>query len=255
VRAAQRALISATLLIVLQASCRSAPAAEMTPAMSNGQMATLMAMDDAVSVGKVMLDQLELEGDAGRTNLAWDGQAWYGTDYNKIWFKSEGAPNPSDKAESRNELLWDRIIARWWNLQAGVRYDLGQGPSRGWAAAGLQGLAPYRFDIEATLYVADRGRTAARFRLERDVLITQRLILQPEFETDLYGKADVARQIGAGLSDFQLGLRLRYEVRREIAPYVGVVWRRDLGTTAQFARASGTGPEALQWVAGLHLWF
>ncbi len=262
------AVINGALLLTLQLPCRGAqppqgesgtvplaPPTEMMPNMSNTEMAALMAMDDSAAVGKVMLDQLELEGDSGRTTAAWDGQAWYGTDYNKVWFKSEGSPNPSDHPESRNELLWDRIIARWWSLQSGVRYDLGQGPARAWAALGLEGLAPYRFDVEAALYVGDEGRTAARFRAERNLLITQRLILQAEFESDLYGKADPARQIGSGLSDFQLGLRARYEIRRKFAPYVGIAWRRDVGATAQYARGSGVGPSALQWVAGLHIWF
>jgi copper resistance protein B len=224
-------------------------------AMPNGQMATLMEMNDAASVGKVMLDQLEIEGDSGHTAIAWDAQAWYGSDYDKVWLKSEGSPNPSDNTDSRNELLWDHVIARWWSVQTGVRYDVGQGPARAWAAAGIQGLAPYWFDVEATLYAGDAGRTAARFRAEHDFLLTQRLIVQPELEFDLYGKADPARQIGSGLSDSELGLRIRYEIRREIAPYAGVVWRRDYGSTADFARASGFGPNAAEWVVGLRVWF
>jgi copper resistance protein B len=202
-----------------------------------------------------MLDQLEMEGDSGHTTVAWDAQAWYGTDYDKVWFKSEGSPNPSDKTDSRNELLWEHVFARWWSVQTGARYDVGQGPARGWAAAGIQGLAPYWFDIEATLYVGDTGRTAARFRAEHDFLLTQRLVVQPELEFDLYGKADPARQIGSGLSDSQLGLRFRYEIRREIAPYAGIAWRRDCGSSAQYARASGLEPNTLQWLAGLRVWF
>jgi copper resistance protein B len=116
-------------------------------------------------------------------------------------------------------------------------------------------LSPYGFDIEATLYVGDEGRTAARLKAEHDVLVTQRLIVQPEFETDLYGKTDAARQVGSGLSDLQFALRARYEIRREIAPYVGIAWRRDFGETAQFARRNGTDPSALEWLAGFHVWF
>lgn len=219
------------------------------------EMTTLMEMDDAAAVGKVLIDQLEIEGDSDHTAAAWDAQAWYGGDYNKAWFKSEGSPIPSDKTDSRNELLWDHVFARWWSVQTGARYDLGQGPARGWAAAGIQGLAPYWFDVEATLYVGDEGRTAARFRAGQDFLLTQRVIVQPEVEFDLYGKADPARQIGSGLSDSELGLRLRYELRREIAPYVGIAWRRDYGATADYARTSGLGASTLQWLAGLRIWF
>jgi copper resistance protein B len=239
-------------------STATAPAAappEMQTDMSYKDMAAMMEMDDAATLGKVMLDQLELEADSDHTLLAWDGQAWYGSDYNKVWLKSEGSPDASDKTGARDELLWDRIVTRWWSVQTGVRYDLGQGPARGWAAAGIEGLAPYWFDLEATFYVGEEGRTAARLRAERDLLITQRLIVQSEFETDLYGKPDVARQIGSGISDLQLALRIRYEIRRELAPYAGLTWRRDFGASAQFARESAVAPGELLWVAGLRAWF
>jgi copper resistance protein B len=266
--AARLARIAGTLLVAAQMPCWGVesqlvePTATVQPTSTDSmadmpyrEMATLMAMDDAAAIGKAMLDQLEIEGDSGHTTVTWDAQAWYGSDYNKIWFKSEGSPDPSDKTDSRNELLWDHVFARWWSVQTGARYDLGQGPARGWAALGIQGLAPYWFDIEATLYAGDAGRTAVRFRAERDVLITQRLIAQPELEFDLYGKSDPAREIGSGLSDSQLGLRIRYEIRREIAPYAGITWRRDYGSTAQYSRASGLGPNALLWVVGLRIWF
>jgi copper resistance protein B len=192
---ARIALIGSVLTVAMQipysaaepslAQANSVPAAPMTG----------MAMDDSVAVGKVMLDQLEQEAGSGNAILAWDGQAWYGADYNKLWLKSEGSPNPDDKTDARSELLWDHVIARWWSVQTGVRYDLVQGPARGWVAAGIQGLAPYWFDVEATLYLGDGGRTAARFRAEHDVLLTQRLIVQPEFEADLYGKTDATGSI------------------------------------------------------------
>jgi copper resistance protein B len=151
--------------------------------------------------------------------------------------------------------LWDRIFSRWWSWQAGVRHDFGNGPSRNWLALGVQGLAPYWFDIEATAYVGDAGRTAARLQAEYELLFTQRLILQPEFELNAYGKDDPERQIGAGLSDLQLALRLRCEIRREFAPYVGIVWQRSLGKTADLVRAAGEDPSVLQMVAGVRFWF
>jgi copper resistance protein B len=229
------------------------PASTM-PEMSARDMADLMGMNDAAAVGKLMIDQLEFEADRDRTSMSWDAQGWYGTDYDKLWVKSEGAPSASGSATGRNEVLWDRVISRWWSLQAGVRVDLAQGPSRGWAVAGLEGLAPYRFDLEAALYLADAGRSAARLRAQRDLLVTQRFILQPEFEAEFYGRSDAARQLGAGLSDLQLALRARYEIRREIAPYIGLAWRCDFGATAQYARADRAPAAALEWVAGLHVW-
>lgn len=151
--------------------------------------------------------------------------------------------------------LWDRIVSRWWNLQAGVRHDFGEGPSRDWVAVGVQGLAPYFFDVEATAYLGDSGRTAARFSAEYDLLFTQRLVLQPQFEVNLYGKDDPANRIGSGLSNLELALRLRYEFRREFAPYVGLVWTRRFGNTADFARAAGEDASDVQFLAGLRVWF
>ena len=239
------AMAGAALALMLPLSCSSAAASpDAMPNVSEQAMSTLMGMDDSAAVGKVMLDQLELEGGTADTVLAWDGQAWYGGDYNKVWVKTEGSPDPGKQDEARSELLWDHAITRWWDLQAGMRYDFGRGPARGWAALGIEGLAPYWFDVEATLYLGEAGRTAARLQVEHDLLLTQRLIVQPEIETNFYGKRDAARDIGSGLSDMQLGLRVRYEIRRELAPYVGVAWRRNLAAT-----------DSLQWVAGFHVWF
>ena len=227
---ARLAMAGAVLALALPLTCRSA-------------MSDLMDMDDAAAVGKVMLDQLELEGGAGGTALTWDGQAWYGGDYNKVWLKTEGSPDSGDYDASRNELLWDHALTRWWDLQTGVRYDLGHGPARGWAAVGVEGLAPDWFDVEATLYLGEAGRTAARLQVEHDLLLTQRLIVQPEIETNFYGKSDAARDVSSGLSDLQVALRLRYEIRRELAPYVGVALRRSQGA------------DSVVWVAGFHVWF
>jgi copper resistance protein B len=253
---ARRFALSAAVLILTLPLCGrgAAPASNAMPATSNQSMGTLMGMDDTAAIGKVMLDQLELEGGSEGTTLTWDGQAWYGGDYDKVWLKTEGSPDPGNQDTSRNELLWDHALARWWDLQAGVRYDVGGGPARGWAAMGIEGLATYWFDVEATLYVGDAGRTAARFRIEHDLLITQRWIVQPEFEANLYGKADVEREVGSGLSDMQLGLRIRYQICRELATYAGLTWRRDEGATAQFARGRGQGTDSLNWVAGFHVW-
>jgi copper resistance protein B len=233
----------AMLALSLPLSCwGAAPAADTMPDRPDQAMGALMGMDDTAAVGKVMLDQLELEGGAGGTPLAWDAQAWYGGDYDKLWLKSEGSPDPNNPVAARNELLWDHALTRWWDLQAGVRYDVGQGPARGWAALGIEGLAPYWFEVQATLYVGEAGRAAARFQIEHDLLITRRLIVQPEVETNFYSKPDAARDVDSGLSDIELGLRVRYEIRRELAPYLGVAWRRNEGT------------DSLQWVAGLHVW-
>jgi copper resistance protein B len=152
-------------------------------------------------------------------------------------------------------MMWDRIISSWWSVQTGVRHDFGSGPSRSWLDLGIQGMAPYFFDIDAALYIGEQGRTSARFSAEYDMLITQRLILQPELEVRLFGKDDPENGIGSGLSDLELGLRLRYEIRREFAPYIGLHWERKFGRTASFAREEGEGTNDLAVVAGLHVWF
>ncbi|MBL8265695.1 copper resistance protein B [Steroidobacter sp.] len=224
------------------------------PDMSAERMIELMQMEDTAPYSMVLLDRLEWRKVDDANALIWDGQAFYGNDYNKLWFKTEGERVDGEE-EIRTELLWDRIFSRWWSVQAGVRHDFAEGPERTWAALGLQGLAPYFFEVEATFYVGEEGRTAARFSGEYDLLLTQRLVLQPEVEFDIYGKDDAANAIGAGLSDAEVGLRLRYEIRREFAPFVGVVWSRQFGKTADLARAAGHDTSDVQLVAGLRVWF
>ena len=219
------------------------------------EMAAMMQMDDTARTGKVLFDQLEYRKTAEGNALAWDAQGWYGGDTNKVWLRSEGERVGGTTQNARVDLLWDHTFARWWNVQAGGREDFGTGPLRTWAAIGIQGLAPYWFDIEATFYVGEQGRTAVRLKSEYELVFTQRLILQPEGEANFYGNADPERQLGSGLSDLEIGLRLRYELRREFAPYIGVVWSRQFGGTADRVRESGGDPGDVQFVAGLRAWF
>src|SRR5262249_29724449 len=177
-----------------------------------------------------------------------------GGDYNKAWLAFEGDREDGENS-GRIELLWDHTWTRWWYLQAGARQDFGPGPGRTWLALGVRGTAPHWIGIEAAAYAGDGGRTAARFSAEQDLLITQRLVLQPKLEFNFYGKDDPENGIGSGLADSQLSLRMRYEVRREFAPYVGVVWKKAYGTTADFARAQGRDADELQLAAGLRVWF
>ena len=214
-----------------------------------------MVMADDVSLGMVMLDQLEYAHSSHGNGTFLDGEAWYGKDFDKLWLKAEGESSRGSLRDLRTEGLWDHALATYWSTQLGVRYDFGEGPDRTWAAFGVQGLAPYWFDTEATLYVGQGGRTAARLQLEYDELLTQKWVLQPKVELDLYGRDDPQRGIGSGLSDAELGLRLRYEIRRELAPYVGIVYRQRFGHAADFARTQRESAEDLQIVVGLHAWF
>lgn len=219
------------------------PPQQSTGDMTYREMADVMQMDDTHRFGKVMLDQLEWRDAPGGADLAWEAQGWYGGDYNKLWVKTEGERVAGVTEGASVDLLGDRVIARWWDAQAGIRQDLGKGPARTWLALGLQGLAPYWLDVEATFYVGEEGRTALRLKTDYDLLLTQRLILQPHGELNFYGKADPERGVRSGLDDLELSLRLRYEIRRELAPYVGVGWfRRDARDEAEL-------------VAGLHVWF
>ncbi len=222
--------------------------------MSEEEMAALMNMDDNAPFGMVAFDQFEWRENNGRDALFWDGRAWYGNDYDKALLKTEGERIAGDY-EGSAELLWDRVVSRWWSFQAGISHDFAAGPSRTWAAFGVQGLAPYWFEIEALAYVGEQGRTAASFSAEYEMFLTQRLVLQPKLEFKLYGKDDPANGIGSGFSDAEAGLRLRYEFRREFAPYVGAVWARKFGETADLARQHGDEPDELQFVAGVRVWF
>ena len=205
--------------------------------------------------GMFAFDRLEHAAGDGSSATAWSAQGWLGGDMDKVFFRSEGVRENGAFEHADAELSWSHAIAPFWDGQIGVRRDFGRGPDRTWAAFGVQGLAPYWFELAATAYVGGQGRTALRLEAEYEALLTQRWVLQPRFELNAYGKADPAAQVGAGLSDAALGLRLRYEVRREFAPYVGVEWSRRFGRSADFARADGESAGQLQWVAGLRFWF
>jgi copper resistance protein B len=222
--------------------------------MSPEEMRRLMQMDDSHRFGTLMVDELEWRGANGQQVGAWDAQGWYGGDSDKAWLKTEGVHSDRWTAASA-ELLWDRVVSPWWSAQAGVRSDFGTGPSRSWLALGLEGVAPYMLDTEATLYVGESGRTAARVKMEYDLYLTQRLVLRPKAEVNAYGKRDSARALGSGVSDLELGARLRYEFRRELAPYIGVDWSRMFGATADLARADGRDAHDLQLTVGMKFWF
>ncbi len=214
-----------------------------------------MDMADNAPLGMLLIDQLEARNGKNGNGQSWEAEGWYGNDSDKLWVRTEGNRSGKRVEDADLEAFWNHGIAAYWGTQLGVRRDLGQGPGRDWAAFGVEGIAPYWFDVQATGYVGPSGRTALRARAEYDALFTQRLILQPEFEVNLYGKADPARRIGSGVAAAQLGLRLRYEIRRQFAPYVGVVWTRRYGATAAIARSDHQAVLDRQWLAGLHVWF
>jgi len=210
---------------------------------------------DQSSFASLLIDRLEAVRTSDQTHAAYDLQFRYGRDYDKLVFKAEGEAAGGKTEEARSELLWSHAVAAYWDTQLGVRYDSGTGPGRGWLVFGVQGLAPYWFEIDATAYVGEEGRSALRLSAEYELLLTQKLVLQPRLEANFYGKQDNERELGAGLADFTAGIRLRYEIRREFAPYVGVEWAGKYGTTADYARAAGAEPRETRVVAGLRFWY
>ena len=185
-------------------------------------MVDVMEMDDAATFAMLKFDRLERADSGDGVAIAWKFAAWVGGDFDKLLVRSEGEHAHGELEPSDAEVLWSHAVAPYWDTELGVRHDFGRGPNRTWAAFGVQGLAPYWFEVGATAYVGDAGRTALRLEVDYELSLTQRLILQPRFELNAYGKDDPAAYIGSGLSDAELGLRLRYEIRREFAPYVGV---------------------------------
>lgn len=212
-------------------------------------------MDDDPVLGTLLFDRLEWQDSGGSDALGWELQGWVGDLQNRLWLRSEGTRRDGSIDHGDVELLWGRPTGPWWDALVGIRHDLGHGPSRDWIAAGVQGLAPYKFELSATGYVGREGRVAAALEAEYELLLTNRLVLQPRAEVNAYSKDDSERDIGRGISDASLGLRLRYEFHRQFAPYVGYEWERSFGRTADFAEAAGDSPSEHGWVAGLRFWF
>ena len=203
----------------------------------------------------VLFDQFEWRPNENGGGVNWDNKGWIGQDVNRMWFRTEGETSQSDVEHAEAHLFYGRAIARWWDLVAGIRQDFRPGPGRTYAAFGIQGLAPYWFEIEATGYVGEGGRTHARFEAEYELLLTNRFVAQPLVELELYSRSDPERGIGAGLSSAELGARFRYEIRRELAPYVGLTWDRKFGETRDLVRAAGGEPASVRLVVGLRAWF
>jgi len=213
-----------------------------------------LKLADEHAFWSVLGDRLEYQDDSEST--VYDIQAWYGTTYNRFVAKTEGDIADSRLEESSTDLLWGHALNAYFDTQLGVRLDqYDGGEDRQWLALGVQGLAPYWFELDITAYVGDDGRTALSAEAEYELLLTQRLIVQPRAELSVYGKDDPDNGLGQGLSDIALGLRLRYEFSRQFAPYIGTEWTSTYGDTADYRRAAGEDTSGTQFVAGLRFWF
>lgn len=204
----------------------------------------------------LMADRLEYRSGDTDTVL-WDAQGWFGTDLRKIWIKTEGdySLDANEFEEVEVQLLYSRAISPFFDLQTGVRQDIEPGPQRTWGVIGIQGLAPYWFEVDAAAFISTEGEYTGSMEVEYEVLLTQRLILQPRSELNFAFQEAEELGLGAGLNSIEAGLRLRYEIRREFAPYLGVAWSRAIGDTADFVRAEGEDVENLSFVFGLRTWF
>ena len=211
--------------------------------------------DDPMLV-KLMVDQLEQRYGDGEDPLVFESDLWIGKDLNKLWLKADVENVDGETETAEVEVRYSRAIAPFWDFQAGLRRDLEpSSETRDWLALGFRGLAPYFFDIDAALYIGDEGRTQLTLDTEYEVLFTQRLVLTPEIQLTVNGKDDEVLGMGSGLSSMEAGLRLRYEIVREFAPYVGVNWEGLFGKTADFAKASGSDSSDTRFVVGVRVWY
>ncbi|CAB3853136.1 copper resistance protein B [Achromobacter piechaudii] len=213
-------------------------------------------MMDNAPAWQVLFDKFGVSRNRdGQNALQWDGRYWYGTATDRLLLKSEGERESGGGSQGKVEAFWSHAVSPFWDLQLGARRDIGTGPKRNWAAIGIEGVLPYNIELETTAYVGASGRTALALKAEYDLLLTQRLIFTPELEASLYGKSDPARGVGSGLSSGSLSLRLRYEVTREFAPYIGVSFDRKFGQTARYASDAGDSRSQTALIAGVRFWF
>lgn len=224
-------------------------------AMTLARRAELGPMHGGTTAYRVLIERLEARlGDEDGYLL--DGQAWYGGDIDRLWLKMEGEGAFEGGLHGVElQALWSHAIGPWFDLQTGVRYDLGPGKDRGHLVVGVQGLAPYWIELEAAAFLSEEGDLTVTVEAEHDMRITQRLILQPRGELSLAAQVIPERGLGAGVTDIEAGLRLRYEIVPQFAPYLGVEYEAKLGETADRARAAGEDPDQLSFLVGIKAWF
>ncbi len=212
---------------------------------------------DQQPYGAVLVDLFEVRPQKKDELYVWDGQAWFGGDYERLWFKSQGSYDGRAKNLESAELqmLYSRLLDYFFYFQAGVRHDFRPNPTRTYGVIGIQGLAPGMFEIDTQAFLSEKGDVSARFTGSYDLLITNRLILQPRLEVNAAVQPVPELKLGSGITNFEVGARLRYEVAREFAPYIGVNWERKLGETSAIAKNEGKSNSAFTFVGGIRFWF
>ncbi len=201
------------------------------------------------------LDRLEGRLNSEEEDYHLDAQGWIGTDLNKLWLKTDLSHHGGEIAEAELQALYSRAVAAYWNLELGIRTDIKPRPSQDWLVLGVQGLAPYWFEVDAALFIGSGGKSSARLSAEYEILLTQRLTLSPEVSLTAYGQNDPAEGTGAGLAQTTASLRLGYSLRREFTPYLGVNWLRYSGQTSDYVRQGGEAAQHTHWVLGIQAWF
>jgi copper resistance protein B len=255
-RRGRRAISPMLAAMTLCTMLASADAARAQSSTSAGHPDLGMPVMDNQLYAHLLFDQLEGRTNGPDTELRWDGEGWLGTDFDRLWIKSEGFYTEHGKLEDGDhEVLYDRPITTYFDAQGGLRYDLDSGPQRFWGAFGIEGLAPEFFNFQATGYARDAGHFAARVQGFYDLRLTQLIVAQPECELNFYSKKDPARAIGAGLSEIDTGLRIRYELSRKFAPYVAIAYHQKFGQSADFARQEGEIVHDLRFVFGVRIWY
>jgi len=212
-------------------------------------------MEDDPIITKVMIDQLETRVTDGDNPFVFEGQAWIGKDLNKFAIKADLEQVNGTTEELELQALYSKAVAVYWDFQIGVRQDIKSVPKRNWLAIGFQGLAPYWFEVDTALFIGESNQVGLRLSAEYEWMFTQRWVLSPEIEVNFHSKDDIETGVGSGLSDSQIGLRLRYEIKREFAPYIGINWNKKYGNTATFAKNAGEIVDDTQFVVGIRAWF
>lgn len=231
------------------------PASDTWPAPVNDQEHRLFTLIDVLEY------RPSTGGGESTSDYRWDVEGWYGGDYNRLWFKSEGQQNTAFKADYDVDfqLLYGRFIQKYYDFQIGPRVETqtfrGRNVTRGFGAIGIEGLVPYSYALQATMFIDQNGAVSARLTVTKDLLLTQRLILQPRFEANAAIQRVEKFTTGSGLNNLEFGLRLRYEIRREFAPYVGVSLDKSFGETATLVRQEGGDPSQIRFVVGVRAWF
>lgn len=214
------------------------------------------AMEHAPDIHAMLLvNRLEHWDGQHGNGQAWEASGWLGGNINRVWLRSEGERSRGRTVAADLELLYGRSVSPWWDVLVGVKQDSRPADSRTWAAIGIQGLAPYKFETSATAYLGEGGQLAASVEVEYELLLTNRLILQPLMEASFSAKDEPEYGNGSGLNKVEAGLRLRYEFNRRFAPYIGISHERLFGGTADYHQAAGERARDTRWVAGVRVWF